>query len=83
MTVHRGVARDRDRYCEHDGMRQVSMNSQILPLKSELAHTPGGSPKSAVTVAEVRQGRQPYRAGNRAPEQRWELPLAELDPNTR
>ena len=83
MTVHRGVARDRDRYCKHDGMRQVSMNSQFLPLKSDLAQTSGGSPKTAVTVAEVRQGRQPYRAGNRAPKQRRELPLAELNPNTR
>ena len=83
MTIHRGVARDRDRYCEHDGMRQISMNSQILPLKSELAQTPGGSPKTAVTVAEVRQGSQPCRARHRAPKQRRKLPRAELNPNTR
>ena len=83
MAVHRGVARNRDRYGEHDGMRQVTMNSQILPLKSELAQTPGGSPKSAVTVAEVRQGRQPCKAGHRAPEQRRQPLLADLNPNTR
>ena len=82
MTVPRGVARDRDRYSEHDGMRQVTMNSQILPLKSELAHAPGGSPKTAVTVAEVRQGSQPHRAPDGAPEQRRQLTLAELDSNT-
>lgn len=82
MTVHRGVARDRDRYCEHDGMRQITMNSQILPLSSVLAPTPGGSPKTAVTVTEVRQGRQPCRAGRGVPEHRWEPSLPELDPNT-
>ena len=64
-------------------MRQVSMNSQILPLKSELAHAPGGSPKTAVTVAEVRKRSQPRRAWDRAPEQRRELAPPELDLNTR
>src|ERR1700686_4257497 len=83
MAVHRRVARDRDRYCEHDGMRQITMNSQILPLSSILAHTPGGSPKTAVTVTEVRQGRQPCGVGHGAPERRREPSIAELDPNTR
>src|SRR5450759_3751006 len=34
LAIQRRIARNRDRHCEHDGMRQISMNSQFLPLKS-------------------------------------------------
>src|SRR6478609_7394310 len=33
MTIQRSVPRDRDRYCEHDSMGQITMDFQSVPLK--------------------------------------------------
>src|ERR1700692_3377564 len=33
MTIQRCVPRDRDRYCEHDSMGQITMDFQSVPLK--------------------------------------------------
>src|ERR1700676_3200648 len=83
MPVHRGIARDRDRHCEHDGMRQITMNSQFLPLRVRTRPGLGDSPETAATVADVRRGRQPYGHPHRAPEQPRSAGFAKLDPNTR
>ena len=82
MAVHRGVARDRDRNCEHDGMRQITMNSQFLPLKVRLRPRAGGSPKTAATVPDVSRGSQPRKPRDGAPQEPRPPGFAELDPNT-
>ena len=33
VTIQRCVPRDRDRYCEHDSMGQITMDFQSVPLK--------------------------------------------------
>ena len=60
MTIHCRVARHGYRYSQYDGMGQVTINSQCLPLNiCESALAAGGSPEDRATLTDLRGARQP------------------------
>src|SRR5207302_11101893 len=76
LAVNRCITRHCDRYSEHNGMGQVTINSQCLPLKvRESARRWLDPPENRVTLTDAVRASQPWGFPP-GPEQAGDRPIA-------